>query len=470
MRTRRDQVQAYRFVTRRIVSAMVSGEPETNDLPMRRLGLALVGSVLVGALVLGVFGAYGLLTENRAPLEPDTLVVEKETGAKYVFTRDKLYLVTNYASARLIIGTESPTIRHMSAGSLKNRPRTLPVGILNAPDALPDPKDLAGDEWRVCSNFTTDQTDLPVSTLLVNRSLGGAATLAGDEAVLVNAADAGGEKAFYLLWNNTRLAVPRPALVGLDPNSALPVAAELVNAVKAGPNLEAPRLEGLGTPFDGTVDGQTADVGTVFEVNDRFYVLAGSGLSQVGRLTAELLTAATGDDPRETTAQEVDRLQTDERVEPEGFPASMPRLRQSVSRDRTAICDLYDVPNSRHTIEVFDTRPDELAIGLEGNTDSAIRGATATVDRVLVTGGAGALIQSMLPDGKAAPGSTVYLLTDDGRKFALGNTGGSAQAALGYTGAPVSPVPLELIELIPAGPALEIEAARRSVTSAAATG
>ena len=55
MRTRRDQVQAYRFVTRRIVSALLSGDPETNELPMRRLGMAVFGSVIAAAVVLGAF-------------------------------------------------------------------------------------------------------------------------------------------------------------------------------------------------------------------------------------------------------------------------------------------------------------------------------------------------------------------------------------------------------------------------------
>ncbi len=174
MRTRRDQVQAYRFVTRRIVSALVSGEPESNDLPMRRLGLALVGSIMVGGLVLGGFGAYGLLTDNKAPLENDSLVIEKDTGAKYVYTREQLFPVTNYASARLILGTESPTIRRVSSGSLKGMARGRTVGIVNAPDALPDPKNLSGGTWRVCSNLTPTEGLVPVSSLVVGRSLSGA--------------------------------------------------------------------------------------------------------------------------------------------------------------------------------------------------------------------------------------------------------------------------------------------------------
>ncbi|GAB7043720.1 MULTISPECIES: type VII secretion protein EccB [Catenuloplanes] len=471
MRTRRDQVQAYRFVTRRIVSAMVSGEPETNDLPMRRLGLALVGSVLVGAIVLGVFGAYGLLTENKAPLANDTLVIDKESGATYVYTRDKLFPVTNYASARLILAEEAPEIRRVSAGALRELPRGRTVGIMNAPDALPNPKNLSGSTWRVCSNRTASEGDAPVSSLVVDRSLTGAATLPGDEGLLVHVGDPRTKDAvFYLVWNNTRLTVPSPTLVGLDEGDSIEVAEELVNAIPAGPDLKPAQLPGQGTPADEPVDGRTATVGTVFKVGDRFYVLAESGLAPVGNLMARLFQDS-GAEVRDTTAQEADRRQATTRVEPDGFPSDMPRLSQTVTpTSNGAICDFYDVGTNRNTVEVYPTRPAELAVGLEDGTDSAARGATATVDRVLVTGGTGALLQPVLPDGTAAPGSTVFLLTDLGQMFALGTNDGDAKTALGYGGASASPVPAALIDLIPAGPPLDIALARRSVTSTATTG
>ncbi|TML24664.1 MAG: type VII secretion protein EccB, partial [Actinobacteria bacterium] len=51
MQTRREQVRAYRFVTRRVVSALLSGEPETTDLPMRRLSIAIFGSAMLAIIV-----------------------------------------------------------------------------------------------------------------------------------------------------------------------------------------------------------------------------------------------------------------------------------------------------------------------------------------------------------------------------------------------------------------------------------
>lgn len=88
MRTRREQVQAYRFTTRRIVSAMLSGEPETTDLPMRRLGYAVFASVMVAAIVFAGVGIYGLLNPGgRRPAE-NALIIERETGARYLYLQE----------------------------------------------------------------------------------------------------------------------------------------------------------------------------------------------------------------------------------------------------------------------------------------------------------------------------------------------------------------------------------------------
>src|SRR4029079_6431268 len=112
MRTRRERAQPPRFTTRRIVSAMLTGEPETNELPMRRLGQALLSSAMMCALVLAAVGVIGLIRGTGEKLQPNSLVVERETGARFVFLPDDpqnenspatLYPVANYASARLVL-------------------------------------------------------------------------------------------------------------------------------------------------------------------------------------------------------------------------------------------------------------------------------------------------------------------------------------------------------------------------------
>src|SRR6266536_2748774 len=118
MQTRREQVRAYRFVTRRIISALLAGEPETNDLPMRRLGGALLASLMVGGIVFAIVGVYGLLNPGGGQLDGNALVIERETGARYVYLDDTLYPVLNYSSAWLSLGVADPDVRNVTCCSL----------------------------------------------------------------------------------------------------------------------------------------------------------------------------------------------------------------------------------------------------------------------------------------------------------------------------------------------------------------
>ena len=151
MSSRREQVRAYRFLTRRIVSAMLTGEPETNELPMRRFAHAVFGSLMVAVLVFVGVGVYGLLNPaGRRPAE-NTVILERETGAKYLYLQGLLHPVANWTSARLILAQATPPVQTMSQASLRDVPRGRPVGIPNLPDDLPGKSALLGLPWGVCS-------------------------------------------------------------------------------------------------------------------------------------------------------------------------------------------------------------------------------------------------------------------------------------------------------------------------------
>ena len=50
--------------------ALLSGEPETTELPLRRFAYALFGGLVVGAVLVAGFGIYGLLgSGGRRPVE-----------------------------------------------------------------------------------------------------------------------------------------------------------------------------------------------------------------------------------------------------------------------------------------------------------------------------------------------------------------------------------------------------------------
>ncbi|MEU8259223.1 type VII secretion protein EccB [Micromonospora sp. NPDC048999] len=456
MRTRRDQVQAYRFVTRRIVSALLSGDPETNDLPMQRLGMAVLGSVIAAAVVLGGAGAYGQLTGNAAPLEANTLVIERETGATYVFSDGVLHPTLNYASARLILDEAAPPVRTVSQASIRDRPRGRAVGIVGAPDDLPDGKSLVGLPWSVCD--VPDPADPRRSTtrLVIDRPLPGGVPLT-DRAVLVRTNDAR-----YLLTGGARLRVvgDEQALVALKMAGAttLTVGQQLLNAVPVGPALRKPAIDGDGESSGVAVGGRPARVGQVYRAAGTYYVLTRKGLVPVKEMTA-LLLLGSGGQVTDITPDQAGQLYVDERLDAEGLPDQPPALHE-VRPGRTVLCATYRSGGSGQppvtTLEVFDQPPAELTASAGVAARQGPRDAVRTAESVLLPGGKGVLVQATAGEsGTAAAGATVYLITTQGVRFPLGTATGDAQIALGYGDVQPLGVPASLLALVPTGPTLE---------------
>ncbi|MFG1776498.1 type VII secretion protein EccB [Micromonospora sp. NPDC049048] len=452
MRTRRDQVQAYRFVTRRIVSALLSGDPETSNLPMRRLGMAVVGSVIAAAVVLGGVGAYGQFTGNTAPLEPNTLVIERETGATYVFVDGQLHPTLNYASARLIINEPAPQVRTMSQASIRERPRGRTVGIVGAPDALPDRKSLTGLPWSVCDVPDPADPRRSGTRLVIDRSLPGGTPL-GDRAVLV---EADGQR--HLLTGDRRLRVTGgdSALAALRMANAprLAVGQQLLNAVPAGPVMRQPAI--AGEDEASSLTERPAKVGQVFRAAGQHYVLTREGLSAIGEISA-LLLLRDGGQVTDITPAEAGKLLTDQRAEAEGMPQALPAL-HPVTAGRTAVCATYragtDGGPPTTTLEVFDRVPAELAAPGAVPVRQSARDGVRTAEGVLLPGGKGVLVQSMPGSGEsgaAARGTTVHLITAQGVRYPLGV---GAMSALGYEGVTPLAVPASLLALVPTGPTL----------------
>ncbi|MET8066958.1 type VII secretion protein EccB, partial [Micromonospora sp. NPDC005313] len=109
MASRQDQLHSYQFTVQRAVAALVMRETDPPQSPFRRLAGAGLASVLVAAIALGGVALYGLFTGGGDSWrETGAVIVEKESGARFVYRDDRLHPVLNYASALLIIGAERP--------------------------------------------------------------------------------------------------------------------------------------------------------------------------------------------------------------------------------------------------------------------------------------------------------------------------------------------------------------------------
>src|SRR6185312_11702025 len=98
MPSRQDQLHSYQFMIQRVVSALVMRETDPPRSPFRRLaGAALIGALLA-ALGFGGAAAYAVISPGTSTAWRDesAVIVEKETGALYVYREQRLQPVLNF--------------------------------------------------------------------------------------------------------------------------------------------------------------------------------------------------------------------------------------------------------------------------------------------------------------------------------------------------------------------------------------
>jgi type VII secretion protein EccB len=467
MRTRSEQVQAHRFVTRRIVSALLSGEPETTDLPMRRLGLAIFGSVMLATIVFAAFGIYGQIRPGGGSLDDNSIVIEKESGAHFVYLRGRLYPVLNYASARLIMSSPTPNVETVSNRKLRDVPRGTPVGIPNAPDSLPDPAALVGLPWQVCEGPQSATTSTLTASLLIGTTVE-AGTGLGDDGVLVSLGRTGPT---YVLLHGARLRVSGntvSAALGLSTVQPMVVDDAFLNALPTGPDLAVPAISGKNSPSQKKLNGNPVPIGKIFKSNDVFYVMLNQGLATIGEVTVDLLEAGGAAPPTEIAPSVAGPALANVAFD-QGMPQTLWKMRPVPSG--STVCAKFtsqnDPTKQTVSIDLHDQLPGAFAQTNAGDVSAPRTGVDGVVgvDRLVIAGGHGALVKLLTgPDSSA--NSTVYLITDQGYKYPLappensGNAspGTAAQGAQSYLGyGNVTPVPInhDLLALLPTGPVLD---------------
>ncbi|WBB81216.1 type VII secretion protein EccB [Micromonospora sp. WMMD882] len=454
MPSRQDQLHSYQFTLQRAVAALVMRETDPAVSPFRRLAGAALASVLVAAIVLGGAALYGLFAGGGSKWRDErAVVVEKESGARFVYRDGKLHPVSNYASALLIIGADQAKTVLVSRKSIDGVPRGLPLGIPDAPDSLPAAGRLATTPWTVCSIPGPD-AGAPRSALLVGTDARDGRAL-GDDAVLLR--HPGGD--LHLVWHQRRYRLREVnrvlAALAATRQRAVPVAPALLDSLPAGPDLAPLDLPGTGKPSDEVPD---ADIGDVYLVTNsggesQHVVVDRAGLAGITALQAALLLARTGQgDPRPLTLGRFARLPKLPDLVPTGDsapPASPPRL---VRPDAGAICGQVGDDGGIRQVRVGATVPDLTATPRTGETGDGV-----VADHVVVEPGRGAVVESVAAPG--ATGGAVSVVTDLGRRHVVSAT--EVLGMLGYAGVRPVRLPAGLVSLVPAGSALDPEAARK---------
>ncbi|WP_432838022.1 type VII secretion protein EccB [Dactylosporangium sp. CA-092794] len=451
MQSRRDQVEAYSYTTGRLNAALVCGEPDTGERPHQRVVVSVTASVLLGLLIAAGFLIYGFVVPGASTgwRTPGTLVVEKETGARYLFDGVALRPVLNYTSARLALG-KAPTIAYVSASALRGLPVGGPVGIAGAPESLP--ASAAGDYWTVCAppagGKSTVDTTLSIAAL---PDPAGTTPLSGDRAVLVSAKD--GTR--HLIWRGRRHRIATDwvaRVLGYDGDSQ-PVSDTWLGLVPPGSDLAAPSIAGLGEPGP-QVDGKPTRIGEIFAApaagGSRFYVLQRDGLSPLSDTAYPIVAGdpaaaaarGGGTGPVELSpAAKVSLPVSAARVLPDDLPPVPPMIANPGAGQ--AWCVRTAVTTGRADIVAAAPPP----VGSPQPGGNAVLRTSRTVAGVSVAAGAGGLVS---PDGT---GTAYSAISDAGVRYPLASR--DVLTALGYTPSSALVVPPALLELLPVGPLLD---------------
>ncbi|WP_432833892.1 type VII secretion protein EccB [Dactylosporangium sp. CA-092794] len=443
MASRQDQLQSYQFMVQRVVAALVMRETDPAQPPFRRVAGATLVGVLLAALGVGGAGALAVLRPGSSGKwrNDKAVIVERESGALFVYRDEVLHPVLNQASALLVVNSPGAPTVVVSRSALAGAPRGEALGIPGAPASLPAAGSLRTGAWTVCS--ISDGSVLFVG--------GGPAdgTPLAEKGLLVN----GPGPQTYLLWRGHKHLIREPgaALPALvwSARPQVAVSQALLHAIPSGTDLVTPAVPDRGKAVPGGKIGELYGVTTGARTDA--FLLTANGLASVTPLQAALLLAAPGTASVQgggqlvpLSAAEFSALVKGRPVQPfapdpggdGALPAAPPELDDSRPHE---VCTAGAITVGAHL--------PELSRALR--TASATADGAVLADRIVIPPGSGALVRTET--------GVVELVTDLGRRHAVPVP--DALGALGYAGRPLVAVPSQVVALLPAGPALDPAAA-----------
>lgn len=450
VQSRREQLQAYRFMQRRVRTALLDADPDTNDAPMSRMTTATYAGIMVAILVLAVAGIYGIIRPggSSAWKKAGALIVERETSTRYVYLDKVLYQVANFSSAKLLLGDRLSVVT-VSGKSLSGARHGGSIGIPGAPDYLPDPKHTASASWSVCvaGGLSATKTNPTMYEPGVHATGG---QLNQADGLLLNS-----EGKTYLLWNGHYFYVADKWLSALryGDSPSVAVDADFLTAVPRGEDLQPVPVAGSGGKGPVLPGRPNTKVGQVLQDtlrNDIYYLVLPRGLAYLSPMQETLQLA-----------------QSSTRALNGG---SAPLKIDSTGLTNTPISQLPNRPPAEQQAPKTIPRPvvpsaaNQACVVFQGGNSTVVYGAAPPPDNgdassglVRLKTGYGALVGAVAHPGQQP--SALYLVSDTGQKFVIKDA--QVLTTLGLTGAPQAALPSAVVAAIPGTVVLDPAGARQ---------
>lgn len=455
MATKRDLVEAHQFSRRRLVTAFVSGAPGGREVEPARPGRTIVGGLALSVLLVAGAAVAGVLV-GRDPegWNKPGLLISEDKGGLYVIIdeseRPELHSIINITSAQLILGPDlEPTI--LSEDTIAEQRLGGDLGILGAPQTVPDTDRLIDSGWSACTSAegglaVTLATDPGVEPL-TDASF--TVTVDGRLYVVATGREETGEplRAYsYAVPEGFELD-PLADALGVDIRAeARPVPEKWLRLFPAGGALEFASfgLPDYGDPAPERGPGklpEDARIGELITVDggETVQLLTGSGptdLDPFARALYEGVPKPELADPVEVKPRELAEA-PQVRSAPAPFgPAHWPDTR--LDPETGDHCALLQATEDEKPVALLATDPTEAA---------SAEGLAASDERVTVEPGHGAFVMS--GDWDDVESDTRYVVDAKGAAYPL--VGPVAADNLGYGGYPAPLVPDPWIELFEEG-------------------
>lgn len=509
--TTKSQVQAYRFVLRRMQSALVRKDAVMLHDPMRTHTRATVVGICLGAVGMIGFLIWGLLSPAPKPPDKDGIVIGQPSGAVYVLLnstpKGKVLIPTfNLASARLLLlarsnpeaqgvgsqvegegdpfggapaAPDSPTApKFIPDNKLEGIARERLTGIQDAPQLLPEkPEQRISNHWTVCDQYQLDPSlvDQASEDEIRTTVIGGMADLGAEletnAALLVKAPT----NKHYLVYRTPESANVRNTntvraevditnrqvvdALNLDMADVRQITVGLLNAIPEAAALSSPAIPGRGGAS--SVDIQGMRVGEVFEVERAgefvYYVVLKDGVQQIKKTTADLIRFAGGGQTEiaKVSPDELPGQIVRDVIEEKDFPSVVPEVLTPTSTPTVCLgwALVGEAPNAVGQTKVF--------VGKTLPVPNNASGRPAVVDISTANADGDRIDHFYMPPGKAAivRGSNspadfavgpIYVISDRGVKYGIPDL----QTAKALNLPEQSPAPDAIVRLLPSGASL----------------
>ncbi len=454
MADKKDLSEAQSYSRRRLVTAFTSGIPDGVELmPKKNQTPVIVGvGLTIIAMLISMF--YGIISPSLpSGWENNKLIVAKGSAARYVSSHGTLHPVINAISARLLIPSSDFKVLTVADDQLKGIPIGSTIGILGAPDSLPDRDNLITGSIRSCTS--EHGLDTTVSNANTKKQTSREAIVASVDGI------------DYLVTGSHRYQLPseptsRDAYLralGIPQTAVITATTQWINLFEQGDAMEPIALHNEGEIIgmhgvDVTVGGVVQQQGDARQT--RYVVMPDGSLSALSDFTYGLYIIGKPErltQPRTLSATDFQYFSNSATsVIPDTWPVDALVSAQG----RSSACAVYPLHSSGKAT------PSHAQLAVTGDYEASTDGSHS--DSVTMRDGAGALVRAAI--GTSDKG-TVFAIDSTGTAYPVPEASEEILKRLGYSGNDVRTIPRAWIDVFPQGVQLTTAAAGSAPTVSA---